>query len=515
MQTIDFKINSITFTNGIRLSIENGSIVVVVGPNNSGKTTILSEIRGKLTNPNGTALNIAEIETPFQEVNSEHLEHHFVEVLNLKKIPSYGSSYDYKGFEIDISTYFRENKTKMQGKILSAFVLFVDTITRLRIIEPTSSISLSKDAYTHPFHYLLSDENMERQLSQDVSEAFNFETFLHPFAGPKVYLLIGKRPDINGNERRLELAKTYDSFPELIDQGDGVKAYIGVLLTLTAAVQKILLVDEPENFLHPPQANKLGRLIGHYSSTTEKEIFISTHSSDLLKGILETSDSKLQILRTTKDHSLNLLDNKLCKEIWNADPIIKSSNLLDGLFHDTVIICESDSDVKFYSFILDQITENNKDILFVASYGKEKMLKMHTALRKLDIDNKCILDFDVLSDKDFIQNLFNSIGVDFRSLRSSYEPLYAFLKERNREDVKRAGKQIINSSNQSHYDKLNAILRDQGIFLVEVGELERFVKSKEGKSSKWIIEVMKDANGLFLRHELDDAINFLKSVLSI
>lgn len=509
MKTIEYKLNSLTF-NETKLNLEKGAIVVIVGPNNAGKTTLLDEIENKLKYPNKEMLNIKEVEASIVSIDSKDLDEHFVNDLKLLKSLSYGTI-EFKGFGTSIREMFRKEKTDIKESWVSAFVLYVDTLTRLQVIEPTTNISLTKDPYTHPIHYLMRYEELEKQLNDSIREIFNFEIVLHLLAGQKVHLLIGENPITN--KTRYNMTKVYDEMIELSDQGDGIKAFIGVLLTLLAAVQKVILIDEPENFLHPPQALRLGKTIGHYSLTKEKQIFITTHSSDLLKGLLETNHKNLQLLRINKDHSINILENRACKEIWDEDPIIKYSNLLDGLFHDLVIICESDVDAKFYSIILDQLTIN-LDVMFTPSYGKEKIIKMRQVLNRLGIENKCIVDFDAISDKNFIQNICKVSNLDYNTIRINYESIFQFLKDKSKEDIKRAGKQIISNQLHDNYELFIDALKNHDIFFVEIGELERFVQSKVGKSGKWLFEVINDLDKLLVKNELNVALDFLKDVIT-
>jgi AAA15 family ATPase/GTPase len=46
------------------------------------------------------------------------------------------------------------------------------------------------------------------------------------------------------------------------DASDGVKAFIGILSELIAGDPKVILVDEPEAFLHPSLATTLGNESG-------------------------------------------------------------------------------------------------------------------------------------------------------------------------------------------------------------------------------------------------------------
>lgn len=73
--------------------------------------------------------------------------------------------------------------------------------------------------------------------------------------------------------------------PLLRDQGDGVKNFVGLILNIVAAPFFYLLIDEPDLYLHPPQADLIGRLIGSLKRP-ETQVFLATHSADLLKGLI-------------------------------------------------------------------------------------------------------------------------------------------------------------------------------------------------------------------------------------
>ncbi|MDD5791604.1 MAG: AAA family ATPase [Erysipelotrichaceae bacterium] len=83
---------------------------------------------------------------------------------------------------------------------------------------------------------------------------------------------------------------------KLDDQGDGLKSYVSTFLSLNLKGSDVLLIDEPEAFLHPPLARQVGELIGDFGD--EKQIFVSTHSVEVLKGILSKS-SDVNVIRIT------------------------------------------------------------------------------------------------------------------------------------------------------------------------------------------------------------------------
>lgn len=97
--------------------------------------------------------------------------------------------------------------------------------------------------------------------------------------------------------------------------GDGLKAILTVLKLLYASENGILLLEEPENHLHPGYMKLLIKHLIKYSEKLNVQLFISTHNMDLLEEFLKHKelDKKLQIIRMSKDE----LKEKLSFEILN------------------------------------------------------------------------------------------------------------------------------------------------------------------------------------------------------
>jgi predicted ATPase len=79
---------------------------------------------------------------------------------------------------------------------------------------------------------------------------------------------------------------------------DGVRAFTGIVTELYAGDPKILLVDEPEAFLHPALAQKLGYEISRAAINSDKRVFASTHSPAFVMGCIQ-SGAPINIMRLT------------------------------------------------------------------------------------------------------------------------------------------------------------------------------------------------------------------------
>lgn len=78
--------------------------------------------------------------------------------------------------------------------------------------------------------------------------------------------------------------------------------------------------------MHPPQARIMGHTIGSLLSD-KQQAFISTHSPEILKGLLETCPNRIKIVRITRNDNTNhfsILNNDEFNLLWK-DPLLRHS----------------------------------------------------------------------------------------------------------------------------------------------------------------------------------------------
>jgi len=356
----------------------------------------------------------------------------------------------------------------------------------------------------------------------------------------------------------LSYIKKIELLPKLHEQGDGMRGFVGVLLNAFVANYSILLVDEPEAFLHPPQARLLGKMLGQ-DLPTDRQLFLATHSIDFLKGILDSNNKNLKVIRIERAgnvNMINVLDKNEINTIWN-DSLLRHSNILDGLFHSQVIVCESDSDCRFYSAVLDSMydgtNEISPDILFIHCGGKHRIPTVVNSLKKLNVKVTVVADFDVLNNTNPLRDIYESKGGTWNKIENDFKIVKGSIDTQRPEletaDVKReiatildatadrvfpqgaassinkllkktsawskakeVGKAYIPNGDQTAaYNRLISELKEKKIFVIENGELECFVKSIGNHGPAWVSEVLKmDLNN---HEELEGARGFVRSLL--
>jgi AAA domain, putative AbiEii toxin, Type IV TA system len=185
------------------------------------------------------------------------------------------------------------------------------------------------------------------------------------------------------------------------EASDGVQAFVGILCAVLSGDYRAILIDEPEAFLHPPLARKLG-----YQLTTNLKpggtLMASTHSPDFLMGCLQASPNvRVVRLEYSKGKSRGkIVDPAVLTRLFKA-PLLRSANVISALFHDGVVVTESDNDRAFYSEIYYRISEEvpgTPSILFINAQNKQTIRDIVGPLRTFGVPAAAISDIDILKD---------------------------------------------------------------------------------------------------------------------
>jgi Overcoming lysogenization defect protein-like, TOPRIM domain len=109
-----------------------------------------------------------------------------------------------------------------------------------------------------------------------------------------------------------------------------------------------------------------------------------------------------------------------------SDPLTRYSRVLSGVFHERVVIAESESDCLFYNALLNSRAisgETNPDVLFVHAGGKDRMQKLASLLRSLDVPVSVIADIDILNDDMKFRALFETLGGAWNDVEGDWNSL--------------------------------------------------------------------------------------------
>ena len=394
---------------------------------------------------------------------------------------------------------------------------------------------------THPIHVLQANVDVETRFSEYVRDAFGMDIVVHRNAGNEVPLLCGRSPEFNPGEDRLSLEylKRLDGMPRMEAQGDGIRSFVGLLLHAIVVPYNILLADEPEAFLHPPQARLVGRLLATEVPTT-CQLFLATHSGDVIKGLLDAGSKRVRVIRIVREGHINRvreLSNPDITQLW-SDPVIRHSNVLDGLFHQNVVVCEAEGDCRFFEAMMctaDQPARilTRPNFMFVSASGSDRLHVVATALRRVGVPVAVLADFDVISEESKFQRLVEACGVPWREVAADWKVVWSSVNKRKPEldtaDVKKEISAILDGCQSTHLpekdarrirsviarssswqeaknagvglipsgDETQACQRlikrckESGLFILTCGELERFCPTIGGHGPTWVNNVLQ------------------------
>lgn len=435
------------------------------------------------------------------------------------------------------------NHSGNAAHIGTAFLLHATTEERLTKTKPVEQVNLIEKRPQQPLHFLYSNPTLESELDSVSREAFGFGVFLDRYTGGSHWALrCGDLPANLAGRISKDDFESIRSLPLLHEQGDGVKSLAGLLLLWLTTAKNVALVDEPEAFLHPPQAAFLSRFLSEDTSSGRRLLLMATHSSDVVRGALD-SQAAVSVVRVTRDGQSNHLARLSVddvKRLW-SDSLLRYSNLLEGLFSDAVVVCESDGDCRYYSAVLDgtrregtETAQRHPDILWTHCHGKHRIHVAVAAMRALGVPVIAIADFDVLRERATLVRLLDAFGAvfdeemekGFNTLTSalastSRAPSVAYVKEsldrylanigavtfepKNFEDVKqllrtesgwdrvkKAGITAVPQGDpRAATDRLLDRLGKVGLFIVPVGAVEGFVPDVGGHGPGWVAEVLE------------------------
>ncbi|MFJ8563223.1 ATP-dependent nuclease [Streptomyces sp. NPDC093514] len=184
------------------------------------------------------------------------------------------------------------------------------------------------------------------------------------------------------------------------EQGDGFRSFVQVLLQVMVRPAPIVIIDEPEAFLHPPQARLLGSLLAGIKGQTQ--LFVATHSADFLAGVLEAEQARpvsiVRLDRSSGTPAARLLNPDAVQSLLRT-PLLRYSNLSSGLFYDRVVLCEAAGDCQFYAAAFDATKDPaaaHDNTLFLHTSGKAPLGDTARRLRQCGIPTAVIADFDYL-----------------------------------------------------------------------------------------------------------------------
>jgi len=521
-------ISNLTFSGGHSFSLKPDEKILLVGPNNSGKSESLREIMAITSKGANERTVVLKTMALRKTGTKDDLRTFFEEEGDYSK-----SYYIYKNWRVSERHLEFWSQPYLVHSLHSGFIKNIEARDRLGICDQQNSVSPAEQK-SKPQHVLYDDDLLMAKVSRLFKRAFGFNLAFDFRGGKKLPIHVGDYAHLAGIiDRQSDAYKNaVRQLPLLDKQGDGMKSYAGILFETIVAELDITLIDEPEAFLHPPQMRRLGETL---ATEVAGQLIVATHSSDILRGFLEGTKGSVRILRIQRNGNINLVDEAaadVIRELWEK-PELRYSNALEGIFHEQTILCEDDSDCRLFNSVADHVAadkgEQWKDTAYVPTGGKHGIPKIASVLRKIGVSVKAVFDIDFLSEQALVQSTVEAFGGSWTDIKEQWSRLDAavrkgikpktapeikaeitkLLKEANEDDlpigdvkealkqtkpwhkVKRYGTIAIPAGDaQQSFNKLREQLEELGIYLVEVGEIENFCPEIGSHGPKFVTKLL-------------------------
>ncbi|MDK3255718.1 ATP-dependent nuclease [Blastococcus capsensis] len=504
--TLRYRLSALASNGGDQVTVPSVGVTCIVGGNNAGKSQALRDIVQIISDRSARPVAVTAIAAALTGDLSQSEEWLETTAVRQPAPPGYPPSYTptHGGNQLTLEQFNTWIRGASDGLLSHAATFFYWHATAGALVGyATGGMGTpGMGPAASPLGALFRDGDLEERLSVLSREVFGQPLTLDRVNGD-VRLRVGDPglPAPPLNRPTLQYADAVRRLASLEHQGDGMRAFMGLALYVVAGGAQVLLVDEPEAFLHPAQARALGRWLATEAQAQDRQIILATHDRDLVLGLLdaEAPVKMIRISRNSDRTSLHELSEAELSDIW-ADPVLRYSNVLQGLFHEQVVVCEADADCRFYGAVLDALaTESGSRsladaTLFVPSGGKQRAPVLAGALSRLGVSAYVIADFDLLNDRDQLKAALVSVnGVWDQDLDRLYLAVAGWanqtsawpsLKTQGLSGLK-AG--TVYSAGKDLLDRL-ASMR---LLLVPVGEMESFDKSVDGHGSPWVSAMLE------------------------
>ena len=553
MKDVKVYIDQISFNDGSSFNFGHSDIVVFTGANNSGKSQVLRDIKNYFASKSSPRIIVSRIDPCFG-MNIQALVDACVTTIDGNCL--------LHGINVYSKDHLQQKWNRRDISLIhSLFINYLSTEDRLKKADSVPSFNAVTESAKNPIQKLYLNDVLENELSNLFHQAFGTEIIVNRGAGSQIPIHMGPKPTIEKGEDRVSRSylQKLGQLPLIQNQGDGMRSFTGILLDAFTSDYDITLIDEPEAFLHPPQARLLGKMLAK-NLPINRQLFISTHSEDFLKGLLDADNENVKIIRINREGNINhmsILNNDDIKNLWQ-DPILRYSNILSGLFHSKVVVCESDTDCRFYQAILTAINDDDSispDILFTHCGGKQRLKTVIKALKALNVKTVAITDIDVLNDKKIFQDIIETSGEVWGNVETQWKIISEYVKSQRAQldteevkseidaifktfnepqlttditnmikkvikmssawsKVKETGKAFFSGDAYKAFSELYDRCKSYGVLIVPVGELECFYKPDANHGTKWVNNVLESVD-LKNDAELDYARNFVREILAV
>ncbi len=464
-----------------------------------------------------------------------------------------------------VTDAWREGQDTVEPQAAPFLVTVLGAEERFEATRPQPRTNLLESHPSQYLHVLQVSTDALSSLQEEVEAAFGRHLTLEDRWSQTVALRVSDASPPDDPDALREFVAGAALLPEA---GDGIRSFVGTMLAALCGSQPILLIDEPESFLHPPQIRRLARSVSALARDARRQVIFATHSLDVIDGALK-SGARVGFVRLSREGAVNRAQALQPDDVRHLleRPMLRSLKVMDGLFHEGVVVCESDSDARFYEAMSDRVDrsfgEARADLFFAPAYGKGELKVVAGAYERIGVRCVVIADIDLFDNVRDVIDVIESLDEDLRDdelklLTASVHEVAGFLsdipwkhsitelatqldaaasslREDNQisDDLRREITRILREAQPRSQAKLSGLaalsgeqlrkarqlftlLEAHGLFVVPRGELERWwPEGPQNNKLAWFgkcVELLERSDEDDWPNELREALEFVRRV---
>jgi ABC-type cobalamin/Fe3+-siderophores transport system ATPase subunit len=480
-------------------------VIVLVGPNDSGKSLTLREIEQWCKGNAAIGKRLDQIEITFPTNSDDAVE--LVKVFETPPPPNQVTAAeniwvglpqfraDQQPIRMQVSLValraFVTNKQidPLRTILSQLYTIRLDGRTRFALTDEKPTGDILGPPENH-LAALFADDHARERVRQLTEEAFELSFVIDPTHLQFFRVRMSDRkPNSTTEEQAIDhTARQFHAAARgTSDLSDGVLSFTGLVSAVLSLPHRILLVDEPEAFLHPPLARRLGRNLTSIAVERDASLVTATHSADFLMGCIEaTADISIVRVMYSKGIATAHTIAPAALRILIRDPLLRSTQALRGLFHKAAVVTEAEADRAFYEEINARLVATGRgipDSLFVIADNWMTVPRIAEPLRRMGVPAAAILDLDALAEASHWPRFYSMIALDAASaakieaqrVKCEGHMKALPLTADKRKQYKVNGLSAFGGVQRSEIETLIDQLATYGIFVVPVGELERWL----------------------------------------
>ena len=408
---------------GMPEGLQLKGLIVVVGPNSSGKTNLLRDIHAAASGLQRDFVVAAEIGLRHAAPDLADYISFYRETGDIELVSPQGNTYRIRGHQIGMQTggglgfghqdligWFsqmvaytstplngssRPNQFLSQIGLLECAALFLQQ--RLALTDSAPYFDTHQTPPMVAVQALRLNQEAQRKFEREMYNTFRRSLWVDVSGGPTVPIRVSDSGEAPSAEDR-SMPDKVRSNRIIESEGEGIRSYGAICMALLLSQRTLYLIDEPEMCLHPPQARDIGRFIGEQAKAAKGCVMVATHSSPVLRGILETNKN-VTVIRLTRNKAA-FRAQQVSSDVLNKatrKPFSRSEIILDGLFSDGVVLCESDGDRVVYESALNTLPPPPRpDIRWTPVGGIGGFAESVRLYQALGVPVAIAADFDLL-----------------------------------------------------------------------------------------------------------------------